>query len=834
MSNNESDSRKYDSLLTNKEWELIFDAVPDYIAIIDNDFRIKKVNKAMVDFLDLNVENIIGEKCYNLIHYIDEHPSIHSSMLEDLKPHIIKFHEETMNKNLIVSIHPIFDDGKLLGSVHIIHDETEHRKLEASDEKLAAIVKHSNDAIIGKDLNGTIKSWNSGAEKIYGYSADEVKGKNISILMPPEHKDDLPNIIEKIINNEEIINYETVRVTKEGERILVSLTISPINDSNGHIIGASTIARDITEIYKAKKALEKSENKFREVFNNANDAFFLHKIENGLPGKFIDVNKVACERLGYSKEELLQMSPPDINKPDTVDLMPQRMTELMKNGKSTFESYNTAKDGTVIPVEINAEIFDLNGEEVIFSVARDISDRIKTEEALQEREKYLKTIFSAVQTGIVVIDAENEKIVDLNDVAAELIGNPKNEIIGHICHKYICPSEKGKCPIIDLDQTVDNSERVLLDSKGNEIPILKNVVPISLNDREYLIESFIDITKRKTTETKLKISEEKYRRIFDNVQDVFYQTDDDGIIVEISPSIQRYSGYSREELMGKPVEMVYMDPEDRVKLLETIEEKGETTDYEVRLKTKNNKVVYTSTNAHPWLNIDNNPIGIEGSLRDITERKKMEDELRNLLDEKEMLLKEIHHRVKNNLMIISSLLDLQSQDIHDADDLKLFKESQARADSMALIHERLYQSTDLKHINFGEYIQSLANALFNTYVTDPSKIKLNFELEDIDVDINTAIPLGLIVNELITNSMKHGFPEDNSGKIDIKFGKIDDNLCLEVDDDGVGLPDDLDIQNTTTLGLQLVNSLTSQIDGELDLKRDDGTRFKITFKEEKF
>jgi two-component sensor histidine kinase len=153
---------------------------------------------------------------------------------------------------------------------------------------------------------------------------------------------------------------------------------------------------------------------------------------------------------------------------------------------------------------------------------------------------------------------------------------------------------------------------------------------------------------------------------------------------------------------------------------------------------------------------------------------------------------------------------------------------------MALIHERLYQSTDLKHINFGEYIQSLANALFNTYVTDPSKIKLNFELEDIDVDINTAIPLGLIVNELITNSMKHGFPEDNSGKIDIKFGKIDDNLCLEVDDDGVGLPDDLDIQKTTTSRLKLVNSLTSQIDGELDLKKDDGTRFKITFKEEKF
>jgi PAS domain S-box-containing protein len=466
-------------------------------------------------------------------------------------------------------------------------------------------------------------------------------------------------------------------------------------------------------MHSAKIALKENEEKFREVFNNANDAFFLHKIVDGLPGKFFDVNKVACERLGYSKEELLNLGPQDINTPDIKNMMSQRMDNLQRNGKSTFESFNITKTGKIIPVEISADIFELNGEEIVFSIARDISAHIKAE----------------------------------NDI---------------------------------------------------------------------------------------KESERKYRKIFDNMQDVFYQIFNNGLISEISPSIYRYSGFTREELIGKQVESVYSNPDDRQILLETINQKGEISDYEVKLKNKDNELLYVSTNAHPWLDKNNNVIGIEGSLRDITERKKMENELRNVLQEKEMLLKEIHHRVKNNLMIISSLLELQSQDIQDKDDLKLFKESQARADSMALIHERLYQSTDLKHINFGEYIETLANSLFNTYVMDESLIKLDLNVENIMLDINTAIPLGLIVNELITNSMKHAFPDGHQGEIKINFTRKDDKLFLEVFDNGVGLPEDLDIRNTISLGLQIVNSLTSQIDGDLILYTENGTSFRIIFKEEKF
>ncbi|WP_052374120.1 sensor histidine kinase [Methanobacterium sp. SMA-27] len=236
---------------------------------------------------------------------------------------------------------------------------------------------------------------------------------------------------------------------------------------------------------------------------------------------------------------------------------------------------------------------------------------------------------------------------------------------------------------------------------------------------------------------------------------------------------------------------------------------------EITVKKRTNEL----TNANVLLN------------EEIEERKTMEKEIKTSLEEKEMLLKEIHHRVKNNLMIISSLLNLQSSYIKDKESQDIFKESQNRARSMALIHERLYQSTDLKRINFGDYITSLANELFHTYIADPNLIELKINVDDIFLDINTAIPLGLIVNELITNSLKYAFSDGMDGEIVIDFNSLDEHYEFAVIDNGIGFPEDLDYKNTDTLGLQIVNSLTDQIDGEIKLDRNNGTEFKITFKD---
>ena len=695
----------------NKEWEQTFNALPDLIAIIDLDNRIKKVNKAMADRLDGKPEDFVGSSCFSLIHGTKEPPDFcpHSDLLKYMKTHVKQFPIELLQGDFLVSTSPIFDDeGQLMGSVHLVQDITERNKLEESSRLLAAIVESSEDAIIGKDLTGKITSWNRAAEKMYGYSKKETIGKSISILVPSQIEDDLDQIMRKIKKGESLKQYETLRRKKNGKFINVSLFISPILDSDGNIIGASTIAHDITQRKRMKDDLKESEEKYKELFDNANDMISLNEMkENGLPGNFIEVNKIGIERLGYSREELLKMNPKDLVAPDQYPKMPINAEELQNKGSVQFKIVQLTKDGKRIHVENNNHLYEHNGKKVILAISRNIMEREKAEKDLRN-------------------------------------------------------------------------------------------------------------------------SESKFRKIFENIQDIFYQTDNNGIIIEISPSIERYSGYKPSELIGKPVEMIYLNPEDRSTLLKEILENGEVVDYELKLKTKINTVLYVSVNSHILFDSNNNPIGIEGFLRNINERKNMEIQLKKSLDEKEMLLKEIHHRVKNNLMIISSL---QSRYIKDKASQDIFKESQNRARSMALINERLYQSTDLKRIDFGDYIQTLSNELFNTYVADPSLVKLKINVNDIMLDINTAIPLGLIVNELITNSIKHAFPEGRNGEINIDFHPKDDYYEFLVKDNGIGFPEDLDFTNTDSLGLLIVNSLTEQIDGKIELDKSNGTEFKITFKE---
>ncbi|MFC1717112.1 histidine kinase dimerization/phosphoacceptor domain -containing protein [Candidatus Poribacteria bacterium] len=214
-------------------------------------------------------------------------------------------------------------------------------------------------------------------------------------------------------------------------------------------------------------------------------------------------------------------------------------------------------------------------------------------------------------------------------------------------------------------------------------------------------------------------------------------------------------------------------------------------------------------------------------------------ELEASLEEKEVLLKEIHHRVKNNLQVISSLLNLQSGYINDEAALQMFKESQNRVRSMALIHEKLYQSEDLARIDFAEYIQDLANYLLRMYGTGTYRVRLRVNIEDVSLDIDTAIPCGLIVNELVSNSLKYAFPmedialdEQRESEAEIRVDVRSDNssnLMLIVSDNGVGFPENLDFRETESLGLQLVNTLTEQLEGSIELDRTSGTTFKITF-----
>ena len=269
---------------------------------------------------------------------------------------------------------------------------------------------------------------------------------------------------------------------------------------------------------------------------------------------------------------------------------------------------------------------------------------------------------------------------------------------------------------------------------------------------------------------------------------------------------------------------------------------------EYRLRRADGQYRWILDTGIPRFEPDGRFAGFIGSCIDITEIREARDLLRRSNDElearvhertaaltaslkeKEVLLREVHHRVKNNLQLVSSLLNMQGRQIADPRFRAALDECQSRVQAIALIHERLYQSRDLANVPFADYVRSLAASVFHATGVSPTRIALDVEIDDITLPVDRAIPCGLILNELMTNALKHAFPDGREGRVGIAIKRLGDaRLALIIADDGVGLPAELDIQNTHTLGLELVCTLSEQLEGMLHVDRQQGTSFRLEF-----
>jgi two-component sensor histidine kinase len=234
---------------------------------------------------------------------------------------------------------------------------------------------------------------------------------------------------------------------------------------------------------------------------------------------------------------------------------------------------------------------------------------------------------------------------------------------------------------------------------------------------------------------------------------------------------------------------------------------------------------------YPFYEADGVISGVVVSSHDITDLKQAEEQIGKSLKEKEVLLQEIHHRVKNNMTVIMSLLKLQADRVKDKHYREMLGDSMGRIKTMALIHEKLYKAKDLAKVNFNDYLKDMINSMFMSYGLSPNKVALKTDVEDVDFGVDTAIPCGLIINELVSNSLKHAFPEDRDGEIKVSLRRNDKaEVELTVSDNGVGMPEGLDFRKTDSLGLNLVNALVGQLRGEIELYREKGAEFIITFK----
>ena len=345
-----------------------------------------------------------------------------------------------------------------------------------------------------------------------------------------------------------------------------------------------------------------------------------------------------------------------------------------------------------------------------------------------------------------------------------------------------------------------------------------------------------EVNERKQTEKNLGRSEKKYRKLLETANDAIFVADaETGVILGVNKKA--------EDLIGMPLEKIIGMHQTQLHPREEAERYSNIFNEHIKNKTAISEEVFVvNSNGHKIpveISVSVAEIGgkiiVQGIFRDITERKKLVEQLKVSLREKDILLKELYHRTKNNMQIISSLLNLQSLNIRDKQILQIFQETQNRIKSISLVHEKLYQSKDLSHVNLGDYVKDLAGALLRSYRTGTDKIFLKLEADSVLVSIDTVIPCGLIINELMTNILKYAFPDGNKGEIEITLHTKDDanEIELRISDNGIGLPRDFDFRRTSSLGLKLVTKLIeNELGGRMDVNTETGTEFIMMFREQ--
>ncbi|GAB1544717.1 hypothetical protein NUACC21_73930 [Scytonema sp. NUACC21] len=341
-----------------------------------------------------------------------------------------------------------------------------------------------------------------------------------------------------------------------------------------------------------------------------------------------------------------------------------------------------------------------------------------------------------------------------------------------------------------------------------------------------------EINERKRIEEALRESEARFRLIAYTAPVMIWVSDIDKYCNYFNKVWLEFTGRTIRQEMGNGwLESVHLEDRERCSFIRSKAfDACQSFKTEYRLRRLDGEYRWVLDTGIPRYTENGNFAGYIGSCVDITERKQAEEQIQASLLEKEVLLKEIYHRVKNNLQVISSLLNLQSEYIKDKDDLEIFQQSQMRIESMALIHQKLYQSQDLARIDFGEYIRDLVASLFSSYEVNTNVIALTVNIKNVLLSLDAAIPCGLIITELVSNSLKYAFPKGRTGEICIEI-QLESNMfyTLKVKDNGIGLPSEFNLKNITSLGLQLVEALTNQLLGNIQMNTKSGVEVLITF-----
>ncbi|HYX16920.1 MAG TPA: PAS domain S-box protein [Nostoc sp.] len=733
---------------------------------------------------------------------------------------------------------------KLLGS---ILDITQRKQTELeiirSRDLLEAVYNESADALFLVDAETLLTTdCNDQAVKLFAASS---KAELINIeghilqkqLFTP---DQLISITEEM-NQQGFWSREIEYVTKQGNPFWGNIAAKQItvagNVMNLVRVTDITVFKRVAEDGKlAEIALRESEARFQAFMNNSP---VLACIANG-DGRVLYSNQTYLRTFKLLPEQVIGQSIFDLY-PDEIARQHFDHIQTVIQTNQVIEAIEVASrpDGTLGEFLVyKFPILGLSAQKLVGRVAIDITEQKILERELAHKQKLLDTFINSAPVGITILDRQlrysliNEALAEINGIsAAAHIGKTLWEIVPDLAPR-----------LEPIFQNVLTTGEAILDFEiSGETPKLPGVIrtwlasyfPIqSEADQPISIGVVVvEISDRKRAEQMLELQAVITRNMAEGIC-LIHATD--SVFVYANPKFEQMFGYEPGELINQHVSIInygdeHTTPEDVNQAITTAVLQHGEANYEVYNVKKDGTPFWCRANTSIFEHPEYGSV-LVAVQQDITEHKQAEEKIKASLKEKEVLLKEIHHRVKNNLGIVSSLLQMQCRRTQDPLVTAILRDSQNRIASIALVHEKLYRSEDLADIDFAQYIPDLTTHLFDSYNVSSSQIQLKIQVDNASLDIETAIPCGLIINEVVSNALKYAFVGNRRGEIEVKFyQESESNLTLIVRDNGVGLPKNFDSKKAKTLGITLIQGLVKQLRGKLEIGSHQGTQFKITF-----
>ncbi|MDH7513082.1 MAG: PAS domain S-box protein [Clostridiales bacterium] len=586
--------------------------------------------------------------------------------------------------------------------------------------------------------------------------------------------------------------------------------------------------------------MKESEERYRAVVEFSHNGVLIV----GEDYKFRYANDKLCEIVGYSREEIIGHDFREFLDEESKILVADRYVRRQRGEDvpPRYEFNIVKKDGEKRRMEISSTIVrDSKGKVSTIAQILDITERKRAEEALRASEEKYRILHEFAGEAIFTFGVDL-KLMEINKAACDYVGAVREELLGRDIFELgrLHPDDNAKA-LENIQKILSGEKTLVVDKlrfKGKHglYGIFQVTSTAVIRDGEIVAVTNVsrDVTLEEQLYSALEASERRHRFLFNAGNDAIfvYELTEDmkpGKFVEVNDLACMITAYSREELLRlSKLDLVVPEEKEQVYDSQLILSEKKHRVFERTFMTKDGRRIPSEVSSHLF-ELNGKPT-VLAIVRDISERKKVEENLKAALKEKDVMLREIHHRVKNNMQIMSSLLRLQARQTTDEKAREALSESHTRIRSMAIIHEKLYQSKDFASIDFADYIEKMVTHLFAVYEVDTERVRFKIDVRHVEMDINRAIPCGLIINELVSNALKYAFPGGKKGELVIRmFRDEGGKYSLIVKDTGSGFPESIDVQMPQTLGLQIVADLTKQLDGKLELRRDGGTEIQITF-----